>query len=250
MMGLDLARAFDPALLARDCGIEPDPWQADLLRRHPRRALLCCSRQSGKTAACVLAAIWCALYEPSALVLILSPSLRQSSEVFRTLMLFYDKLKDAPELRQESVLRCELANGSRIISLPGTEKTVRGYSKADLVIIDEAARVEDQLLAAVRPMMAVSEGGGRLIALSTPAGKRGWFYEAWTGGSADWHRVRVPASECPRITAEFLAEELKELGAQRFSEEYELAFLEPDEAVFPTAIVDAAFVPEIRPLWM
>jgi hypothetical protein len=117
-------------------------------------------------------------------------------------------------------------------------------------VIDEAARVEDELLAAARPMMAVSEGGGRLIALSTPAGKRGWFYEAWAGGNADWHRVRVPASECPRITKEFLDEELKELGAQRFSEEYELAFLEPDEAVFPTAIVDAAFVSEIRPLWM
>src|SRR5262249_58061446 len=94
----------------------------------------------------------------------------------------YAKVKGAPELREESVLRCELANGSRIVSLPGTERTVRGYSKADLIIIDEAARVEDSLLVATRPMMAVSEGGGRLIALSTPAGKRGWFYEAWING--------------------------------------------------------------------
>jgi hypothetical protein len=249
MMALDISRALDPVLLAQDCGIEPDPWQGRLLRERPRRALLCCSRQSGKTLVTVLLAIWQALYEAPALVLILSPSLRQSGEVFRALMALYGKLKGAPELRQESVLRCELANGSRILSLPGTEKTIRGYSKADLIVIDEAARVEDELLAAARPMMAVSEGGGRLIALSTPAGKRGWFYEAWESGSEEWHRVRVPASECPRITKEFLAEELKELGALRFSEEYELAFLEPDEAVFSTAIIDSAFTPEVLPLW-
>jgi hypothetical protein len=101
----------------------------------------------------------------------------------------------------------------------------------------------------VRPMLATSSGGGRLIALSTPAGKRGWFYEAWTGGDPAWHRVRVPASECPRITQDFLDEELKELGAQRFSEEYSLQFLDPDEAVFPTTIIDAAFSHEVLPLW-
>ena len=80
-----------------------------------------------------------------------------------------------------SVLKAQMENGSRILALPGTEKTVRGYAQASLVVIDEAARVEDELIAAVRPMLAVSEGGGRLIALTTPAGKRGWFFDAWTG---------------------------------------------------------------------
>jgi hypothetical protein len=238
MMGVDLARAFDPVLLAQDCGIEPDPWQTALLRERPRRALLCCARQSGKTVVSVLLALWTALYEAPALVLILSPSLRQSAEVFRVLMMFYAKLKGAPELRQESVLRCELANGSRIVSLPGSEKPVRGYSKVDMAIIDEAARVEDQLLVA-----------GRLIALSTPFGRRGWFFEAWEHGGDIWHRVRVPASDCPRIRREFLDEEMKQMGAQRFSEEYQLPFLDPDEAVFPTAIIDQAFTPEVLPLW-
>jgi hypothetical protein len=99
-----------------------------------------------------------------------------------------------------------MENSSRILALPGTEKTIRGYAKADLVVIDEAARVEDELLAAVRPMLATSEGGGRLIALTTPAGKRGWFFEAWTG-TEPWTRVCVTAEDCPRISKEFLAEE-------------------------------------------
>jgi len=130
--------------------------------------------------------------------------------------------------------------------LPGSERTVRGYAAASLVIIDEAARVEDDLIAAVRPMLATSQG--RLIALSTPAGKRGWFYEAWIGGDS-WHRVKVAATECPRISQAFLDEELRELGAQRFSEEYQLAWIDPDEAVFSSAIIDAAFSNTVRPLW-
>ncbi len=168
--------------------------------------------------------------------------------MFRTLMGFYRALSDVPPLAAESVLRAEFANGSRIIALPGTEKTIRGYAAADLVVIDEAARVEDEVLAAVRPMMA-TKSKARLIALSTPAGKRGWFFEAWTGGDDSWHRVRVPASECPRISQAFLDEELRELGAQRFSEEYGLEFLDPEESVFPTEIISRAFTVDVRPLW-
>ena len=194
-------------------------------------------------------ALWTAIFETPSLVVLFSPSQRQSAELFRTVMQFHAKLQGAPKLSAESVLKAEMENGSRILALPGTEKTVRGYAKADLVVIDEAARVEDELIAAVRPMMATTEGGGRLIALTTPAGKRGWFFEAWTG-TQDWHRVRVTAEDCPRISKEFLAEELRELGAQRFSEEYGLAFLDPDEAVFPTAIIDRAFSNKgVLPLW-
>ena len=49
MIAGDIAHALDPVPLARDCGIEPDPWQAALLRERPRRSLLLCSRQSGKS---------------------------------------------------------------------------------------------------------------------------------------------------------------------------------------------------------
>jgi hypothetical protein len=95
-------------------------------------------------------------------------------------------------------------------------------------------------------MLAISNG--KLIALSTPAGKRGWFYEAWQG-DGDWLRVRVPATDCPRISKEFLAEELKELGASRFSEEYELAFIDDTTQAFPTDIISKCFVSWVRPLF-
>lgn len=248
LMGRDLARALDPTLLAQDCGVIPDPWQAKLLREQPRRALLLCSRQSGKSTVAKLLALSTAIYSAPSLVIVVSPSQRQSAEMLRGIISYHSQLEGAPKLSAESALRAELENGSRILALPGTERTIRGYAAADMIVIDEAARVEDELLAAVRPMMATTEGGGRLIALTTPAGKRGFFYEAWTGDET-WTRVRVTADECPRISKEFLDEELRELGAQRFSEEYGLQFLDPDEAVFPTAIIDAAFVREVKPLW-
>jgi Terminase large subunit, T4likevirus-type, N-terminal len=235
MMARDLARMLDPVMLAMDCGIVPDPWQATLLRDQPRRSLLLCCRQAGKTTVTALIGLWVALYQAPALILLVSPSQRQSAELFRSLMQLYGKVEGAPALNAESVLKCEFANGSRILALPGSEKTIRGYAKANLIVLDEAARCDDELPAAVRPMLATAEGGGRLIALSTPAGKRGWFYQAWTGGDETWHRTMVTADQCPRISKEFLDEELRELGAQRFSEEYGLQFLDPDEAVFNTA---------------
>ncbi len=246
LIATDIRRSLDPVQLMRDGGLEPDRWQSKLLAEHPKRALLLCARQSGKTEVAISMAEHTALYEPGSLSLIVSPSQRQSGEVFRRLMLLHSNLKDVPELVAESALRAEYANGSRVMALPAFERTVRGYAGAHLVMIDEAARVDDELLPALRPMMATVQGS--LIALSTPFGKRGWFYDAWTGDDS-WHRVKVPASQCPRLTKEFLAEELRELGAQRFGEEYELQFLEADEAVFQTAIIDRAFTDEVRPLW-
>ena len=207
-MLLDLVRQFrravDPITLARDCGLEPDHWQAEFLSSSSRRVLMCCSRQAGKSTITALAALHEALYAAPAMVILISPSQTQSVEIFKKTHDFWSKLPDAPSATQENLTRLELANGSRIISLPGGEKTVRGYSGATLVIMDEAARVEDALVAAVRPMLATTNG--RFIALTTPAGKRGWFYEEWMRGEG-WERVSVTAKECPRISPEFLAAE-------------------------------------------
>jgi len=139
-----------------------------------------------------------------------------------------------------------LANGSRIVSLPGAEQTIRGYSGVDLLIIDEAARVEDPLYYAVRPMLAVSRG--RLIAMSSPFGRRGWFFNEWTG-PGPWERIKVTAAECPRISAEFLAEERAALGPWWFSQEYECVFADPVDSVFSTDLVTAALSGGVTPLF-
>ena len=244
-LNLDLARHLDPVLLARDCGIEPDPWQQNLLRNNSLRVLMLCARQVGKTETAVCKALWTALYDPG-LIIIVSPSQRQSAEVFKRFLQRYANLGDVPELVAESALRCELSNGSRIVSLPGSEKTTRGYAAVKLCLVDEASRCDDELFAAIRPTLGTVDG--TLIMLSTPNGKRGEFYRAWTEGEG-WHRVKVAADQCPRLSQEFLDEEFRELGPQMFKQEYGLEFVDDIEAVFSTAIIDRAFSDEVRPLW-
>jgi len=163
----DLRLALDPVALAHAAGIAADPWQADLLRSDAREMILLCSRQAGKSTVSSILALHEALYRPSSLVLLLSPSLRQSQELFRKVKERMRALGVAgPTVGEESALRAEFGNGSRIVALPGAEATVRGYSGVGLLIVDEAARTPDALYQAARPMLAVS--GGRLVLLSTP----------------------------------------------------------------------------------
>jgi hypothetical protein len=134
------------------------------------------------------------------------------------------------------------------VTLPGTEKTIRDFSGAALLIVDEAARVDDELYFAVRPMLAVS--GGALMMLTTPHGKRGVFFEEWTRGpSAGWERYEVTAEECPRITPEFLEEEQEALPSWVYRQEYECSFEETEDQVFTHEMVERAVTAEVTPLF-
>lgn len=239
VIAADLARALDPVLLARAAGIEPDSWQARVLRSASSRLLLNCSRQSGKSSITAILAVHTALYAAGSLVLLLSPSLRQSGELFKKCLATYKDLGRPVSPESETALTLTLENGSRIVSLPGSKDgNIRGYSGVDLLVIDEAAWVADSLYMSVRPMLAVS--GGRLMALSTPHGTRGWFYEAWRGGE-NWERFEVPATMCPRISEEFLAEERRNMGAWWYEQEYLCQFSEAETQAFRREDIDNAF---------
>lgn len=114
------------------------------------------------------------------------------------------------------------------------------------MVIDEAARVQDELIAAVRPTLATTDG--RIIALSTPAGKRGFFWAEWTAG-AGWERTKITADDCPRISKEFLEDERRILGEHTYRQEYECEFFDPDSAVFSSEMIEAAMSDEVEPLW-
>ena len=245
-LATDLSLALDPVALAREAGLEPDDWQAKVLRSPAPRILLNCCRQSGKSTVTALLAVHTALYEPGALVLLLSPSLRQSQELFRKALGTYRSLGRPVAIESESALRLELETGSRIISLPGREQTVRAFSGVSLLAIDEAARVPDDLYLALRPMLAVSNG--RLVGLSTPFGARGWWYEAWRS-EEPWERYEVPATQCPRISPEFLEEERRAMGEWWFKQEYECKFMEAESQAFRREDIDGAFEEKVEP-WM
>ena len=237
----------DPSRILSGAGYPPDSWQRTLLRSTSDRVLMLITRQGGKSLTAAAIAVREALLRPPALVLLLSPTLRQSGELFRDkVKRLYHGLGWPVPAAQETQLTMELANGSRIVSLPGEEETIRGYSGVRLLVVDEAARVPDALYYSIRPMLAVSRG--RLVALSTPFGKRGWFFETWEGREP-WERVKITADQCPRIGAGFLIREEQALGPRWYRQEYFCSFEETIDQVFSQADIQAALADEVRPLF-
>ena len=232
---------------ASSIGIVPDSWQERLLCSEAPRVLLNCARQSGKSTMAAILALHQALSSPSSLVLVLAPAERQAKELFSKAAEAYRTLGHIIPADSYRKLGMELTNGSRIEALPGTEKPIRGFSGVDLLLVDEASRVSDDLYFAVRPMLAVS--GGALMMLSTPYGKRGIFFEEWTSEGVGWERYEVPARECPRIPASFLEEEQRALPARIFRQEYECSFEDTEDQVFSYEDVAAAISKDVSPLF-
>jgi hypothetical protein len=236
---LTLAYGLDPVAFSRArLGFDPDPWQCELLRSSASRIAINAARQSGKSTTVAVLALHVALYMPGSLILLVSPSQRQSRLLFDKVIGFLRQLEPVEQLEEDNRLSATLANNSRIVSLPGDSKTVRGFSGPALVVEDEASRVDDAIQAAIRPMLAVS--GGRLILMSTPAGRRGHFYTAMTGDDEEWERITITAEQCPRITQDFLAKEFKSLGPLQFEQEFRCAFVDDATAAFATDMLDRA----------
>jgi len=242
----DLRYALDPVLFATEClNIQPDPWQAKVLRSEKKRLMLNCSRQAGKSTVAAIMALHRVLYFHFSLILLVSPSLRQSAELFRKITSFLKVLPHKPKLVEDNKLSLELENNSRIVSLPGEEANIRGYSSVSLIVEDEASRVSDDLYRAIRPMLAVS--GGRLVLMSTPFGKRGHFFEVWENDSS-WERITIPATECPRITSGFLEQERNSLGEWWYQQEYMCKFVEAEDQFFYFNEIMDALSDNIKPL--
>ena len=247
MLVNDLRHALDPVAFATEAlGFQPDPWQGKALTWEGRRLLLNCTRQAGKSTTAGIMALHRAVFFPGSLILLVSPSLRQSSELFKKVTAELVKLEQQPKRLEDNKLSLRLANKSRIISLPSSEATIRGFSGASLIIEDEASRVSDNLYYSIRPMLAVS--GGKLILMSTPFGKRGHFFEEWQNGGESWERIKITAEDCPRITKEFLDDERRALGEWWYKQEYCCEFSETTDQLFTYEQVQNALSDDLEPL--
>ena len=197
----DLACALDPALFAeRRLGFAPDPWQADLLRSGSRWTLVLCSRQAGKSTTAAVLALHTALHRPgvagAARRRLPAPGGRAVQEVRR------DARPARPGAGAERGQRGELhlrrhrlagavpagqrGHGARLLGA-GARGRGRGGPGAGRALPDD------------RPMLATGAGGPADPA-STPVGQQGHFWQEWSEGGPDWHRVEVPAEQVPRST--------------------------------------------------
>ena len=228
----------EPVEFARRMGFEADEHQAAVLRSTAKQGILNCTRQWGKSTTAAAKAIWQMVAKPGCLVVVASPSKKQSAELVLRAAGMVAKL--GMRVRGDRVydVSMVLPNGSRLVGLPGREATVRGLSRASLVLIDEASRVSDAMYRALRPMLALEQGS--IWLMSTPWATQGFFYEAWANGGEEWERVSVRATECSRFSAEWLEKERKAWTAEEFQREFMGVFLRDEGSAFDAEVVDGA----------
>lgn len=239
---------LDPVLWAREVlAYHPDEWAQRVMMSSARYVIENVSRQAGKSTCAAAMAVHRAEFFPRSLILVVSPTLRQSGELQRKCMSYYDLVDpDHTGLVEDAKLSVQLRNGSRIIALPGQEDNLRGYSAPDLIIEDEASRVKDELHVAIRPMLATNQG--RLILLSTPNGQVGHFHRIFTEGGDEWLKISVPADQIPRISPEFLTNERLNMTESQFRQEYFCEFMEAEGAVFSSDLFRSLANPALSAL--
>ena len=217
----------DPVTFIQDAiGMTLDPWQREVIESTEKRVLMPCARQVGKSQTAANLCAYRAVAEPGINILLISPSLRQSR-------LLFDKVESVlmksvnPKVTFDIHTRThlQLSNGSSIHALPGTNADlVRGHT-SQFVIIEESCFISPTVFEVIFPMLGTTNG--TIVQLSTPNGPQGVFWNSWVN-EEDWHKVKVFAEDCPRISAEFLEEAFAKLGDYRARQEYGLEFLSID----------------------
>ena len=179
---LNLQNRNDAAAFARErLGFVPDAEQERLLATRERYVILNCHRQWGKSTMTAIRAVHRAVTQPKQQVVVVSTTMRLSMELAAKCREFGERLG----LRLGTLAGNEgsvvFPNGSVIRPLPADANRLRGFT-AHLLIVDEAARIPDEVYAAATPMLAATDGDMWL--LSTPRGRKGFFYEEWKIGRA------------------------------------------------------------------
>lgn len=234
-------------VIADELGIALDDWQRQMVTGPRRDILVNVTRQGGKGMGATILTLDQILNRPGSKTLVISRAERQAKRLFRRIRRAYHRLSDVPRAIADTTTELELTNGSIVLALPGSEATIRGEDAVDLVIVDEASRVPDDLIAAVRPMLATTDG--KMIALTTPFGELGWFYEAWTGEDPEWERIEVWGKDIPRIKSDFLAKERRRLGPLLYAQEYECRFLPTVNQFFARDLIESLVSSDVAPLF-
>ncbi|MGB9397299.1 MAG: terminase family protein [Pseudolabrys sp.] len=215
----EIAYQVDPALWVREVlGMTPTSWQESFLRaRRGASILALTARQVGKTTTAAWAIAHYMLFTPGSLSVIACPAQRQSAEAVRRVREFL--IKVGVELESDNVFALELKNGSRVLALPSSDDSIRGLTVDGWIIADEAARLPEDLIAALRPMRA-RRPQARFAMLSTAWSRTDPFWTAWAGDEQSWIRLKATADAIETFSRKFLEQERIALGEDGFKREY------------------------------
>jgi hypothetical protein len=119
-------------------------------------------------------------------------------------------------LRVNNVYGLEPKNGSRVLALPGSDDSIRGLTVDGWIVADEAARLDDDLISALRPMRA-RRRQARFAMLSTAWSRTDPFWTAWASDDPSWMRLRATAEIPGLLDAEYLERERRNMGEHKSS---------------------------------
>jgi hypothetical protein len=214
--------------------IQLDKWQKRLLEADGKNIVIRSGRQVGKSFTVSLKTCIYALENGNKTILVVAASQRQSSLLFEKIISFFmeyfpDMIKDDP-----TKTRLFLTNDTKIYCVPAgrTGYAIRGFT-IDLLIADEAAFISESVWVAVVPMLATT--GGKMILLSTPWGKGGYFYNAF--GDSDFVQFHINSEDCPRIPPEFLRKEKARMTKLQYAQEYLGEFVEEYTQLINTQLI-------------
>ncbi len=229
------------ARLAHWIGHQPDDWQVEAFTTRAQEIAMRVGRQSGKTSVLAARSVE-ELHIPESLTICVAPAERQAKIIAREI---------GQQLRRTDLVitrstqtELEMSNGARVIALPSTSDTIRGFPSVSLLIIDECAFLkaemgdDEGLIAGVLPMLTED---GQVYFSSTPAGRDNYFARLFLDQKPDdrIHRIVVRGTDIPRL-AEKVERMRRTLSATKFRQEIEVEMLADGQAYFDLSIIENA----------
>lgn len=235
-----LAERLDPVLMfERFVGGTADNWQRQVLNSTASTLAIRVCRQAGKSSC--LATLAIVEMRHGGTVLVICPAERQAKEIARKVREYLPRTDLIVERSTQTEIEC--ANGSRLICVPSTGATIRGYT-VTLLLVDEAAFCDDESLVAVLPMVT---DDGRTIFASTPAGRQGMFAMMFIEPKPEVERIIVRGTDVPRLASR--VERLRlALPPTKFRQEVEVEMLGGGESFFDIAAIEKAVVRDVEVL--
>lgn len=214
-----------------------DDWQRRIVEAKGNVALRS-GRQCGKSTCISVMAGEYAIKNENKTIMVVAAVERQAYLLFEKCLHYlqdtYPKeILEGRERPTKSMIK--LKNGSRIYCLPTglTGYGIRGFT-IDLLICDEAAFIPEDVFNAVTPALAARKGS-RIILLSTPFGRQGYFARAFNDPTFETYHIS--SEECPRIDKKFLEQEKVRMTKKQYTQEYLGEFVDDLMQWFPDELI-------------
>jgi len=199
--------------------MELDSWQEEVMKTEGNICLRS-GRQVGKSTVISYKAAEFAINNPNKSVMVIASVERQAQLLFEKILAqiyLIDKRKIKTGKDRPTKHKLQLKNGAVIHCLPTGESGygIRGFT-IDLLIADEADYINEDVWAAVTPMLAITKGS--IWLLSTPKKKGGFFHRCFS--DENYTAFHVSAEDCPRKDQAFLDSEKAWMTKAQYAQEY------------------------------